>query len=77
MMPHTKFSWVYFLKSKDECFAKFKEWKKMVENIFEKSVKILRTDNGGEYLSNDLKGFLNYLVSNMKERFLKHRNRML
>ncbi|CAA7024878.1 unnamed protein product [Microthlaspi erraticum] len=38
--------WLYFLKTKDEAFDKFVEWKKMVEIQSERKVKKLRTDNG-------------------------------
>ncbi|KAL0793897.1 hypothetical protein Bca101_065274 [Brassica carinata] len=41
--------WIYFLKTKDEAFEKFVEWKKMVETQSERKVKKLRTDNGLEY----------------------------
>jgi hypothetical protein len=42
------------LKSKDEVFGKFKEFKSLIENLSERKIKILRTDNGGEYTSNEL-----------------------
>jgi hypothetical protein len=42
---------VYFLKSKDEVFRKFKEFKALIENLSERKIKILRSDNGGEYTS--------------------------
>ena len=42
----THYVWVYILKTKDEVFEKFKEWKRMVENEFSTRVKRLRTDNG-------------------------------
>jgi hypothetical protein len=42
-------SWVYFLKYKSETFGKFQEFKSMVENESDKSIKTLRTDNGGEF----------------------------
>jgi transposase InsO family protein len=45
--------WVYFLKSKDEVLGKFKEFKALVENLSERKIKILRSDNGGEYTSNE------------------------
>ena len=54
----TKYTWVYFLKTKDEVFAKFVEWKTLVEKQFNKCVKIIRSDNGGEYTSTN---FANYL----------------
>lgn len=39
---------VYFLKSKDEAPAKLDAYLKLVENIFEKKVKLLRSDHGKE-----------------------------
>ncbi|KAK9067917.1 hypothetical protein SSX86_012028 [Deinandra increscens subsp. villosa] len=41
--------WTYVLKTKDEAFSKFKEWKILVENQSERKVKRLRTDNGLEF----------------------------
>ena len=43
--------WVYVLKSKDEEFLKFKEWKTLIENQARKQVKRTRTDNGLENFS--------------------------
>lgn len=40
---------MYFLKTKDEAFQRFTEWKKMVEVQTERRVKKLRTDNGLEF----------------------------
>ena len=42
-------TWIYFLKKKDEVFERFKQFKALVENLFEKRIKILRSDNGGEF----------------------------
>jgi hypothetical protein len=50
-------TWVYLLKSKDEVFSKFKEFKALIKNLSERKIKILRSDNGGEYTS---KEFVNY-----------------
>ena len=41
--------WVYFLKSKNEVFGRFKEWKTMVEKCTKKQVKTLRTNNGLQF----------------------------
>ena len=43
--------WPYFLKTKDDTIAAFKEWKTMIERQTKKKVKVLRTDNGGEFCS--------------------------
>jgi hypothetical protein len=50
-------TWVYFLKSKDEVFGKFKEFKGLIENISERKIKILVSDNGGEYTSKKIVRF--------------------
>ena len=39
------------MKYKSEFFEKFKEFKVQVDNQTRKSIKILRSDRGGEYLS--------------------------
>lgn len=49
--------WVYFLKSKDEAFDKFREWKLEVETQTEKKIKCLRTGNGLEYCNNKFDQF--------------------
>jgi hypothetical protein len=54
---YSRKTWVYLLKSKDEVFSKFKEFKALIENLSERKSKILRSDNGGEYTS---KGFVNF-----------------
>ena len=40
---------IYFLKTKNEVFGKFKEFKALIENHLERRIKTLRTYNGGEY----------------------------
>jgi transposase InsO family protein len=54
---YSRKNWVYFLKSKDEVLIKFKEFKALVENLSERKIKILRSDNGGEYNSNRFRNF--------------------
>lgn len=49
--------WPYFLKNKDDTFAAFKEWKVMIERQTEKKVKLLRTDNGGEFCSHEFNDY--------------------
>ena len=45
--------WIYFLKIKYEVFDKFKEFRALVENQTEKKIKVLRTDNDGEFCSKE------------------------
>ena len=46
------------MKYKSESFEKFKEFKNEVEKQTGKSIKKLRSDRGGEYLSTEFQGFL-------------------
>lgn len=50
-------TWIYFLKTKVEVFARFKEFKALVENQTGKKIKVLRSDNGGEFTSNEFRDF--------------------
>ena len=49
--------WVYVLKTKDQVFQLFKKFHAMVEREKGKSLKCLRTDNGGEYTSNKFENY--------------------
>ena len=50
----SKFCYVYLMKTKDESFSKFVIYKTEVENQLERKIKIIRSDRGGEYSSNQL-----------------------
>lgn len=54
----SRYVWVYLLKHKDEALEKFKEFKIEVEHELGKKIKCLRTDNGGEYTSNEFNNYL-------------------
>jgi transposase InsO family protein len=45
------------MNTKDEVFSRLKEFKAQVENQTRKKIKVLRSDNGGEYTSNEFKNF--------------------
>ena len=47
----THYTWVYPLKTKDQVFDRFKEWQAEIEKRTDRRVKVLGTDNGGEYTS--------------------------
>ncbi|GJX16863.1 zinc finger, CCHC-type containing protein [Tanacetum coccineum] len=49
---YSGYMWAYFLKSKDQAFDTFKEYKKSIENELRTTLKMLRTDRGGEFRSN-------------------------
>ena len=54
----SRYSWVYILKTKDQVFDYFLEWKALVEKATKKKIKTLRTDNGGEYTSTRFQDYL-------------------
>ena len=41
----------------DEVFERIKEFKALVENLSEKKIKILSSDNGGEFTSNEFNDY--------------------
>jgi len=43
--------WVYTMKHKGEVLELFVEWKKNMEKSTGRKIKVLRSDNGGEYKS--------------------------
>ena len=49
--------WVYVLKTKDQVFKHFKKFHAMVERKKGKSLKCFRSDNEGEYTSNEFKSY--------------------
>ncbi|GMF59186.1 unnamed protein product [Phytophthora fragariaefolia] len=50
---------VYFMKAKSEVLSKFKIYKAAMENATGKTIKRLRSDNGGEYTGKLFKAYLN------------------
>ena len=56
---HSRKTWIYFLKSKksEEVLQRFQEFKALVENQTGRKIRVLRSDNGGEYTSKEFDGF--------------------
>jgi len=72
---HSRYAWVYPISVKSDVFDRLKSWLAMVENqigrklkalVPGKTLKVLQSDNGGEYLSAAMIQFL-------KERGIQHR----
>ena len=51
----SKYCHLYPIKTKYEVINKFKIYKVLIENQLEKKIKIVKSDRGGEYTSNELK----------------------
>ena len=58
---YSRKTWICFLKSKesDEVLDRFCEFKALVENQSGKKIKVLCSDNGGEYTSGGFVDFCN------------------
>ncbi|KAI3516559.1 hypothetical protein L1887_15478 [Cichorium endivia] len=56
---YSRVHWVYLMKTKDEAFQTFKNFKAKVVNETGEKIKTLRTDRGGEFLSNEFTKFCN------------------
>ncbi|GJY74199.1 retrotransposon protein, putative, ty1-copia subclass [Tanacetum coccineum] len=54
----SRYGYVYLLKHKHKVFETFKVFQKKVENQLGKTIKLLRSDRGGEYISQE---FLDHL----------------
>ena len=53
----SRYCTIYLMKSKSEAFAKFQQYKSFVKNQTHHTIQILRTDQGGEYLSTEFENF--------------------
>ena len=47
----TRMTWLYLLNQKDEVFVVFQSFHTMVQTQFSAKIKILLSDNGGEYVN--------------------------
>ncbi|GJY04159.1 retrotransposon protein, putative, ty1-copia subclass [Tanacetum coccineum] len=59
---YSRYGYVYLLKHKHEVFETFKVFTNEVENQLEKTIKALRSDSGGEYISQEFKDYLKACV---------------
>ena len=54
----TRMTWLCLKKTKDEVNLLFKKFHKVIETQYNVKVRVLRSDNGGEYQSSDLQKYL-------------------
>jgi hypothetical protein len=48
---YSRYTWVYFLRQNSEVFYHLKDFKALIETQTGKKIKILHTDNGGDYIN--------------------------
>ena len=53
----TRMTWVYFMRQKSDVFSIFKKFQNFVERQSGYLMKVLRSDRGGEYNSNEFNKF--------------------
>lgn len=74
----SRFSWLYFLKRKSETLVKFKQFKSMIELQTSHRIKAIRSDNGGEYISQDFIRFCDEsgIMRQLTQTYTSHQNGM-
>ncbi|GJY03740.1 putative RNA-directed DNA polymerase [Tanacetum coccineum] len=55
---YTRAVWVFLLKSKNEVFNNIVSFYNLIKNQFEKNIKVFRSDNGTEFINNQVDSFL-------------------
>jgi transposase InsO family protein len=51
---YSRYTWVYFLRQKSQVFENLKDFKALVETKTGKKIKILHTNDGGDYINKDV-----------------------
>ena len=55
---YSKYTWIYFLRSKSEVFSVFQKFVAYVETQFPSRIKVVGSDSRGEYMSHEFHDFL-------------------
>jgi hypothetical protein len=55
---HTRMTWICLMKCKSEVSSLFKQFHNMVATQYSSAIQVLRSDNGGEFVKQELKQYL-------------------
>ena len=55
---YTRYAFLYFIREKSQVFEKFKAFEALATNQVGLAIGTLRSDNGGEYISNEFESYL-------------------
>ena len=55
---YSRFTWIYFLRTKTKEFAIFQTFLAYIETQFSTCIKVLQSDNGDEYTSHEFQAIL-------------------
>ncbi|GKE66225.1 retrotransposon protein, putative, ty1-copia subclass, partial [Tanacetum coccineum] len=75
---YSRYGYIYLLKHKHEVFETFKVFKNEVENQLGKTIMDLRSDRGGEYISQEFKDYLKAcrIVQQLTPPYIPQQNRV-
>jgi len=73
---YSRMTWLYLMKHKKEVLKCFKDFCACIKNQFNAHVKIIRTDNGTEYMNNEFENYLSKRGYYIRPLALIHPNRM-
>lgn len=62
----SRYTWLYLLKHKSDVLSVFKDLFALIQNQFGTSIKVLRSDNGTEYINLSLGSFLPQMELNTR-----------
>ena len=48
---YSRYTWIYFLSTKDQALSTFITFRKMIENQLNSTIKCIQSDNGGEFIA--------------------------
>ena len=73
---YSGYTWTRFLFAKSEAFEKFKDFNALFKNQFQTSIKILKSDQGGEYESNKFKQYCieNGILQRFTDGYASHQS---
>jgi hypothetical protein len=72
------FTWIYFLRQKSEVFQHLKDFKSLVETQSGKKIKVLQTNNRGEYVNHEIHNLFNEVGIQLQHivPYTSHENRV-
>ena len=73
----SQYCWIYFMKQISEVFETFKVFKAMIENSYNKKIKSIRYNKGGEYIKEIYRFFMNQRGLEWNTQFHTHHSRMV
>ena len=59
MDDYSRMTWIYFIKHRSEVFSHFSAFCVEIKTQFNVSLKILRSDNAKEYMSESFQAYMN------------------